>query len=170
MHRRNWEENMRKADRRQFLVTSMIASVALAGAAAAQGADTPNVALARSLYGAFGKGDIPTIIAALTPDVEWEAVGRTSDFPTFGPRKGPAAVQEFFSQVGAHLAFSDFSPKEFYPIGDKVFVLGSYAMTVKKTGKKMDSDWVHIFTFAGGKVKAFREFLDTAKAAEAYRG
>ena len=48
-------------------------------------------------------------------------------------------------------------------------MLGHYAMTVKKTGKAMDSDWTHIFTIDGGKVKAFREFLDTARAAEAYR-
>jgi ketosteroid isomerase-like protein len=157
-------------DRRRFLVVTATASTALIGSAHAQGADTPNVALAKSLYAAFGKGDIPTIIAALAPDVSWEAVGRSSDFPTFGARKGPAAVQEFFALVGSNLEFSDFSPKEFFPVGDKVFVLGHYAMTVKRTGKKMDSDWVHVFTIVGGKVTAFREFLDTARAAEAYRG
>ena len=78
--------------------------------------------------------------------------GRASDFPTFGPRKGQAGVQEFFTLVGSNLDFSEFSPKEFYAVGDKVFVLGHYAMTVKKTGKAMASDWVHIFTVAGGKV------------------
>jgi hypothetical protein len=160
---------MGSIDRRRFLATTA-ASAALVGTAHAQGADTPNVALVKNLYAAFGKGDIPTIIAALAPDVSWEAVGRNSDFPTFGLRKGPAAVQEFFVLVGSNLDFSDFSPKEFYPIGDKVFVLGHYAMTVKKTGKKMESDWAHVFTIAGGKVVAFREFLDTARAAEAYRG
>ena len=54
-------------------------------------------------------------------------------------------------------------------MGDKVFVLGRYAMKVKKTGKAMTSDWVHIFTIADGKVKTFREFLDTARPPEAYR-
>ncbi len=49
-------------------------------------------------------------------------------------------------------------------------MLGDYAITLKKTGKKMASDWVHVFTFRDGKVAAFREFLDTAAAAEAYRG
>ncbi len=156
-------------DRRQFLAATAVSAV-LAGTAHAQSADTPNVALAKSLYAAFGKGDIATIIAALAPAVSWEAVGRASDFPTFGARQGPAAVQEFFALVGSNLDFSDFSPKEFFPVGDKVFVLGHYAMTVKKTGKKMESDWVHVFTVAGGKVTAFREFLDTARAAEAYRG
>ena len=131
--------------------------------------DTPNIALVKSLYVAFGKGDIATIVAAVTTDVDWVSTGRASDFPTLGPRKGPGGVGEFFRLVGSSLVFSEFSPKEFYAVGDKVFVLGSYAMTVTKTGKAMQSDWAHIFTIANGKVKAFREFLDTARAAEAYR-
>jgi uncharacterized protein len=155
-------------DRRHFLATAAV-SAALVGTARAQGTDAPNVALAKSLYAAFGKGEISTIIAALAPEIVWETVGRGSDFPTFGLRKGPAQVQEFFALVGGNLDFSDFSPKEYFPVGDKVFVLGRYAMTVKKTGKKMESDWAHVFTVAGGKVTAFKEFLDTARAAEAYK-
>jgi ketosteroid isomerase-like protein len=50
-----------------------------------------------------------------------------------------------------------------------VFVLGHYTYTVKKTGKSGSSDWVHVFTIADGKVKAFRDFSDTARAAEANR-
>ena len=130
--------------------------------------DTPNIALVKSLYAAFGKGDIATIVAAVTADVDWVSTGRASDFPTLGPRRArwrgrvlPPRRQQ--------PRFSEFSPKEFYAVGDKVFVLGSYAMTVTKTGKAMQSDWAHIFTIANGKVKAFREFLDTARAAEAYR-
>jgi ketosteroid isomerase-like protein len=160
---------MKRVDRRHFLAATAIAPAIVGCGALAQGADTPNVALVKSLYAAFGKGDIATIVGAVTPDVDWEAVGRSSDFPTLGPRKGPAAVQEFFGLVGTNLTFSEFSPKEFYAVGDKVFVLGRYAMTVKKTGKSMASDWVHIFTITGGKVSIFREFLDTARAAEAYR-
>ena len=82
---------------------------------------------------------------------------------------GTAAVQQFFQQVAENQEFSEFLPQEFYAADDKVFVLGRYAMKVKKTGKAMTSDWVHIFTIADGKVKTFHEFLDTARAAEAYR-
>lgn len=161
---------MRKINRRRFLAGTAVASAGVLGKAHAQGADTPNVALVKSLYAAFGKGDVATIVAATTPDVDWESVGRSSDFPTYGSRKGPAAVQEFFAAVGRELTFSAFTPKEFYPVGDKVFVLGSYTYTVKKTGKSASSDWIHAFTLADAKVKVFREFSDTARAAEAYRG
>jgi ketosteroid isomerase-like protein len=129
-----------------------------------------NIALVQSLYAAFGRGDIATIIKALAAEATWESVGRPSDFPTLGLRQGPAAVQQFFELVGHHLDFSEFSPKEFFAADDRVFVLGYYAMAVKKTGSKIDSDWVHIFTVRDGQVVAFREFTDTAKVAEAYRG
>ena len=47
----------------------------------------------------------PTSSRALAPDVHWESGGRRSDFPTFGPRKGPSEVQGFFSQVAENFRF-----------------------------------------------------------------
>jgi len=129
-----------------------------------------NVSLVQGLYAAFGRGEIATIVNAMAADSTWESVGRPSDFPAFGPRRGQAGVQQFFATVGEHLDFSEFSPKDFYAVDDKVFVLGHYAMTLKKTGKKIASDWCHIFTVRDGGITAFREFADTAQAAEAYRG
>jgi ketosteroid isomerase-like protein len=128
-----------------------------------------NVKLVQSLYAAFGRGEIATIVNAMAPDSTWEMVGRAADFPTLGLRKGPAGVKSFFDLVLQHLDFSEFAPKEFYADGDKVFALGHYAMTVKETGKPLASDWIHVFTIRGGKVTAFREFMDTASAADAYR-
>jgi uncharacterized protein len=129
-----------------------------------------NVTLVQRLYDAFGKGDVATILNGLTPDVDWHSGGRVSDYPAFGPRKGQKEVQEFFKIVADNNDFAHFSPREFCAVDDKVFVLGDYAITMKKTGKKMASDWAHVFTIRNGKVAKFREFLDTALAAEAYRG
>ena len=39
-------------------------------------ADTPGIALVKSLYAAFGKGDIATIIGAMTADATWGGVDR----------------------------------------------------------------------------------------------
>ena len=49
-------------------------------------------------------------------------------------------------------------------------MLGSYSLKLKKTGKPVASEWVHVFTFKDGKVTRFREHTDTAQFAEAYRG
>jgi ketosteroid isomerase-like protein len=132
--------------------------------------DNANVALAKRMYDAFGRGDIAMIVNTMTADSHWETVGRAADFPTLGTRRGRPGVQKFFDLVGTNLKFSEFSPKEFYAAGDKVFVLGRYAATATKTGKSFASDWCHIFTIRDGQVTSFREFTDTAQLAEAHRG
>ena len=94
-----------------------------------------NITTVQNLYAAFGRGDIDTIIAGAAPDIDWQSVGRATDYPAFGPRKGAAQVREFFKIVAESEDFSDFSPREFYAAEDKVFVLGSYSLKMKKTGK-----------------------------------
>src|SRR4051794_39018340 len=94
-----------------------------------------NIAQVQSLYAAFGRGDVATIIRGLSPDADWQSVGRKSDYPVFGPRRGAAEIQDFFKFVADNEDFADFSPREFYAADEKVFVLGSYTLTMKKTGK-----------------------------------
>ncbi len=128
-----------------------------------------NVTLVQSLYAAFQIGRIDTIIAALATDVDWQTVGRDKDFPTFGLRRGKAAVEDFFKQVAENEEFSEFAPREFFGADDRVFALGSYVGKVKKTGRPFASEWVHVFTIKNGKVTRFREHTDTAQFAEGYR-
>ena len=77
-------------------------------------------------------------------------------------------MQEFFKIVADNEEFSDFSPREFYAADDKVFVLGSYSLKMKATGKPVACEWVHVFTFRDGKVILWREHTDTAQFAEGY--
>jgi ketosteroid isomerase-like protein len=129
-----------------------------------------NIAFVQSLYAAFGRGDIATIINGLASDVDWTVNGRSKDYPMLGNWKGPAGVQKFFQGVGEHEEVIEFSPKELFASEDRVCVLGHYAWKVRKTGRQVASDWVHIFTVRNGKVVKFKEFNDTAQFAEAYRG
>jgi hypothetical protein len=45
--------------------------------------------------------------------------------------------------------------------------LGRTFARVKSTGKKFDSEWAHVFTIKGGKIKRFQEFYDTAAIVDA---
>jgi hypothetical protein len=129
-----------------------------------------NIALVQSFYAAFGRGEVAPIIAACAPDVDWRLVGRKGDYPTFGTWAGPGGVENFFKLVAEIEDFQEFTAREFNASSDKVFVLGYYALTVKRTGRMMASEWCHVFTLRNGKVVAFREFTDTAQAVAAYRG
>jgi uncharacterized protein len=128
-----------------------------------------NVTLVETLYAAFKRGDIAPIIAAMAGDVVWTVHGRPKDHPALGTAKAPAGVQKFFGIIADTQTATDFSPREFHATGDKVFVLGHYDWTFRKSGKTVSADWVHIFTIRGGKVTSFDEFTDTAQFAEAMR-
>jgi ketosteroid isomerase-like protein len=126
-----------------------------------------NIQFVQSLYAAFGRGDVDTIVAALSPDVDWENVGRASDYETLGPRRSPDEVRQFFEHLASDVDFTEFSPNDFDAVGDKVFVEGHSRMSLKAGGPQMDTDWVHVFTIRDGKVTRFRDFIDTAQLAEA---
>jgi ketosteroid isomerase-like protein len=128
-----------------------------------------NIAFVESLYAAFGRGDIATVIAGLTFDVDWNVNGRRQDYPLIGRWKGRDGVQKFFEGVTEHQEPMSFSPREFFAAEDRVCVLGHYTWKVRKTGCTVASDWAHIFTLRDGKVAKFQEFTDTAQFAEAYR-
>jgi uncharacterized protein len=129
-----------------------------------------NVAFVQSLYAAFKRGDIATIVKGLAADVDWEVNGRRKDYPLLGIWKGPAEVQKFFQGVAEHEEATAFLPRDFFAAEDRVFVLGHYSWKIRKTGRAVASDWVHVFTIRNGKVVKFKEFNDTAQFAEAYRG
>jgi uncharacterized protein len=53
--------------------------------------------------------------------------------------------------------------------GNTVVVLGYYSGKNKRTGKPFASEFCHVLTVAGDKVKSFKEFTETAAALEASR-
>ena len=133
--------------------------------------DEANLEVVQAAYAAFGKGDVPGVVALLTPDVHWESVGDPADFPALGVKTGTAAVEAQFALLGSLLSFQSFSPQRFFAAGpDTVFVLGHYDRTVLKTGKAANSDFVHVFVVRDGKIASYREFQDTATLVLAARG
>lgn len=127
-----------------------------------------NVQRVRDAYAAFSRGDIQTVLDTLTDDVQWSIPG-PSEVPFAGDRSGKAEVAAFFQELAQAEDITAFEPKTVMAQGDLVVALGRYAATVKATGKSVDMDWVHVFTFRGGRCAVFDEYYDTAKYAEAFR-
>jgi ketosteroid isomerase-like protein len=128
-----------------------------------------NLALIRRGYEAFGQGDLEGLIDTMDPNVEWVSPG-PSDLPTAGTRRGQAAVREFFGMINELFQFESFEPHTFVAEGDRVIVLGVDTVKVKATGNVLSEHWAHAFTVRGGKVVAFREYIDTAATVAELRG
>jgi uncharacterized protein len=120
-----------------------------------------NVDVIRRGYDAFGRGDIPGLLASFDEQILWVTPG-PPELATSGRRTGHQAVAEFFGSVNQVFDIQRFEPREFIAQGDRIVVLGSETARVRASGKTLELDWVHSFTMRNGKVVAFQEFFDTA--------
>lgn len=120
-------------------------------------------------YAAFGRGDIPAFMEALTEDVEWVLPG-PADVPLFGTFRGKAGVQEWLGTMGEHVQFRAFEPLEFIAQGDTVVVLLHAESTITRNNREVVSDGAHVLTVRDGKIARFVGYDNTAAIADAYRG
>lgn len=126
----------------------------------------------RELYAAFGRGDLPTILAALADDVVWEYGASPNPAPWLQPRRGREAVVGFFASLAENLEFQRFEPRAIVADGPLVVALVDVAATVKSTGRTFtEEDEVHVWRFdAQGRVARFAHRCDTWGQALAWRG
>ena len=126
-----------------------------------------NIQTVQQLYAEFGQGQIPAILARLSPDVAWVNAGPES-VPYARQRRGVDAVQSFFGTLAANVDVQTFEPKEFFASGDRVVVLGAWSGRAKPTGKTFASEWTMAWTLRDGKVTSFRSYEDTHVLAAAF--
>ena len=128
---------------------------------------TDSATIIRGLYDSFAKGDVPAVLAALDPAIEWtEAEG----FPYGGTYKGPDAVLNgVFVPLGTDWDGFSVTPDEIVASGDRVIAMGHYAGTYKATGKSFRTHFAHAWRLAGGKAVNFQQYTDTAVVQQALK-
>ncbi len=125
-----------------------------------------NLETIRSLYGAFAKGDVPTVLGAFDPAIEWHEADNFL-YAEGNPYIGPGAIlQGVFLRLATEWDGFAANPQQFFDAGDTVIVTGRYSGVYKATGRKLDAQLVHFWTLVGGKVTFFRQYTDTLQAAQ----
>lgn len=127
---------------------------------------TDNVALVRSLYEAFAQGDIPSVLAAMHPQIAWHEA-ENSPYDGGEPAVGPEEVlNTLFMRLGSE--WEGFSPRvdECIDAGDQVVVLGRYSGVYKATGKELHAQFAHRYRVEDGRLTRFDQFTDTLQYAE----
>jgi len=133
-------------------------------------AEQDNVRVVQDAYAAFQRGDIPGVLGSLSDDIDWWTPGTPGQIPYAGRLRGRDEVKGFFGRLAEAEEITHFEPREFIAQGDKVVVTGNYRGRTRTAGREYDLDWLHVFTVRGGRIAAFREYVDTAALAEAHRG
>jgi ketosteroid isomerase-like protein len=120
-----------------------------------------NATTMRRLYDAFGKGDVPSVLAAMDPQIRWEEPEGIA--PLFTDQTGPDAVmQNIFAALPT--LFQEFSVNvdEIHDAGDVVLSVGIYRGVGKETGRTLAAHFAHVWRFgADGKITGFRTYTDT---------
>jgi uncharacterized protein len=122
----------------------------------------------QSLYEAFAKGDVPTVLGSLAADIAWtEAEG----FPYGGTYHGPTAVLDgVFMRLATEWDGYAAVPTEFIDGGDTVVALGTYSGRYKATGKSFSAQFAHVWKLRDGQAYRFTQYADTLKVHEALQG
>jgi ketosteroid isomerase-like protein len=137
---------------------------------------TSLVETVQSMYAAFGRGDIMSVLAPMHPDVKWSinvdpAVPGASAVPVFRPFNGAADVANFFAYLSRDLDFHSFEPLSFTSSALEVVARVQMDLTVRPTKRRMQTESLHLFTFNGeGRLVRFREYSDTLAVAAAWGG
>lgn len=133
------------------------------------------LAIVQDIFAAFGRGDVPAILAHLSPDIEWdtEQVGAAAELPWLRPRRGLTEVAGFFTDLAENVEFLRFEPRAFYLAADgSVADVFHMEARVRRTGRMVvDAADMHLWTFdASGKIVRFRHVVDTLQHVQAWRG
>lgn len=118
-----------------------------------------NVKLIQKFYTAFKNQDQLTYLQLCDDNIEWTVM---DNVPNGGTHVGKKAVFEnYFPNLFS--LFQEFHAitEEFLDSKDKVIVVGKYTGVTKKSRKRFESPFVHIYTLRGQKIIKFRQYTDT---------
>ena len=127
-----------------------------------------NIAFVQSLYGAFARRDIPSILAVLSSTVGWGEPANPYN-PAGGTRHGHEGFLEWLRVGNESEQVLALEPQEFLANPGSVAVVGHTRCRVRATGNVYETDFVDLIALKDGKVQRFLEFFDTFAAAEAFR-
>jgi ketosteroid isomerase-like protein len=126
------------------------------------GADD-NIKTIQTIYEAFGRGDVGTILDAVTDDVDWASDTSSTVAPWYGVKHGKDGVTSFFQAFGSTMEVDEFTPFTFAANEDAVFAVVRFRGKPRTTQKTVEMNLHHYFRFRGGKIFYYRGTEDTAQ-------
>jgi uncharacterized protein len=128
--------------------------------------ESENVARIRKMYAAIREGDYGAFRDSLAEDVVLEMAGPEAS-PLAGRWIGREQVLQGAARNYAQLEDQRPEIRQVVAQGDVVTIIGQEKGRLRATGREYNMAWVHVFTFAGGKVTSIYGVCDNAPLIEA---
>ena len=123
-----------------------------------------NVQLAKDIYAAFARGDIPTVLAGFHPEVQWREAEGNPYQPDGAAWVGPQAVLEKgFTRIGAEWEDFTVTVRALLDAGEHVVMEGRYTGTYKPSSRSLDAQVCHVLSFRDGKLFSYQQYIDTGQ-------
>eukprot|EP01099_Mayorella_cantabrigiensis_P001366 TRINITY_DN1595_c0_g1_i1.p1 TRINITY_DN1595_c0_g1~~TRINITY_DN1595_c0_g1_i1.p1 ORF type:complete len:127 (-),score=30.40 TRINITY_DN1595_c0_g1_i1:42-422(-) len=118
-----------------------------------------NLELTKTIYAAFGAGNLPGILEHCDPNIKWTV---PAGLPWSGPFQGKEGVAAFFSGLLSQAVIHSFVPRHFSVSedGSVVSALIDSDTENKVNGKRAHEVVSHYLTFKDGLVVSFEEVYD----------
>ena len=121
-----------------------------------------NIQIAQAGYAAFVRGDIVGVLSFYQPDAEFISNGPAGVAPWVGTYKGHDEMMQFFARLAENFEYESYTPEEYIAQGNKIAVVVRSVGTYKPTGKRIESNAVHVWTMQDGKIARFEIFDDNS--------
>jgi uncharacterized protein len=118
-----------------------------------------DVAVVRSLYEAFGRGDVPAILGLCHQDVE---IYQSSRLPWGGEYGGHEGLGAFLTRLTEAIESRVETGRFIDDEEGHIVQIGRTRGKVRATGRAFDVPETHVWTVRDGKVARFESYIDTA--------
>jgi ketosteroid isomerase-like protein len=124
-----------------------------------------NLDVPRRLIEAYARGDIPSFLDGLHPDVEWIPIRAVLEGRVY---RGRAGVLRWLEELARDWEYFDPRYEEYRDLGDRVLVFGRWRARGRVSGVELENQpaaW--LYEIKDGKVMRMQTFTDRAEALEA---
>jgi uncharacterized protein len=119
-----------------------------------------NLDLVKSVYAAFGVGDVPKVLGAMHPQIQWI---ETAGYKYGGVYRSPQAVlQNVFAKIPEDFESFSIDVERMIDAGNVVVVQAHYVAKGKATGKSVRAAVAHVLEISDGKIVRFDQYVDSA--------
>ena len=121
------------------------------------------IAILRSAYSAFNRGDIDAAVQSLDPSIDWS---EPAEFPGGGAYRGREGAKQYLTNSRASVAEVISDPEQFIPAGDRIVVFVYARVRPKNSATWQEVRLADVYLFRDLTPIQMKAFADRHQALE----